>query len=188
MTFQHISKRASNHPFLMALTLGILLNLMGCSSPPQGIKPVAPFDANRYLGTWYEIARLDHSFERGMTHVTALYRPNPDGSLEVINRGYLPESKTWKEAEGHALFTDSSHVGALKVSFFGPFYGGYFVAALDPDYQWSLVVGPNRDYFWILARTPNLSDVLKTEFTSQAQSLGIDVSRLIWVDQSPPAP
>jgi len=178
---------------LFSLLCGVALmttfGLSGCSfKPPAGIAPVTPFAADRYLGTWYEIARLDHSFERGMTHVTAQYQANTDGSIQVTNRGYLPDMKAWKDAIGRAVFTGSRDEGALKVSFFGPFYGGYFVAALDPNYAWSLVVGPNRDYFWILARTPTLDDALKSTLLAQAQALGIDTAQLIWVNQSQPLP
>jgi apolipoprotein D and lipocalin family protein len=163
--------------------------LGGCAiKPPEGIEPVRPFAVQSYLGTWYEIARLDHSFERGMTHVTAEYRLNQDDSLKVINRGYNTEKQAWNEANGHALFTGPTDQGALKVSFFGPFYGGYFVADLDKDYRWSLVVGPNRDYFWILSREPRLSEELKAELVAKAQALGIDTTQLIWVKQTQPVP
>lgn len=171
---------------LFALSLFVL---GGCTTtPPQGIQPVSPFSLDRYLGTWFEQARLDHSFERGMTHVTAEYRLQNDGSVQVLNRGYLAEKKEWKEAEGHALFTGASDVAALKVSFFGPFYGGYFVAALDKDYRWALVVGPSREYFWILTRERTIPETLKAELVEKAEALGINTTELIWVDQTQPKP
>ena len=121
------------------------LCLAGCVGMPSGVQPVSGFQAERYLGTWYEIARLDHSFERGMSRVTAEYRKRDDGGLEVINRGYLADSKTWKEARGKAYFVDSPDLGYLKVSFFGPFYGSYVVFELDQqDYRYALVSGPDR--------------------------------------------
>ncbi|HES76236.1 MAG TPA: hypothetical protein ENO09_04410 [bacterium] len=177
------------HAYRVAPALILALTLGGCAiKPPEGIEPVRPFAVQPYLGTWYEIARLDHSFERGMTHVSAEYRLNDDGSLKVINRGYNPEKQAWNEAKGHALFTGAVDQGALKVSFFGPFYGGYFVTDLDKDYRWSLVVGPNRDYFWILARESHIADALKAELIAKAQAIGIDTTKLIWVNQTQPAP
>ncbi|MGD9889419.1 MAG: lipocalin family protein [Halothiobacillaceae bacterium] len=171
---------------LFALSLFVL---GGCTAtPPQDIQPVSPFSLDRYLGLWFEQARLDHSFERGMSHVTAEYRLQNDGSVQVLNRGYLADKKTWKEAEGRAVFIGASDVAALKVSFFGPFYGGYFVAALDKDYRWALVVGPNRDYFWILTRERILPDETRVELVAKAEALGIDTSKLIWVDQTQPKP
>lgn len=168
----------------LAATL-FLLCLAGCStSPPTGIRPVTPFDVNRYTGTWFEIARLDHVFERGLTDVNATYRAQPDGSLTVINRGFDPDNGTWKQAIGKALFTGDNHTGSLKVSFFGPFYGGYHVVGLDQNYRWALVVGPDRDNFWILARDRRLPDDLKSELLQKARSLGIETGKLIWVSQN----
>ncbi|OYZ07465.1 MAG: hypothetical protein B7Y32_02835, partial [Methylophilales bacterium 16-45-7] len=109
--------------------LGAMLVLLSsCMGVPDNVKVVQSVDANQYLGSWYEIARLDHSFERGLEQVTASYSKNADGSIKVINRGYHPEKKEWKEAEGKAYFVDApnadgTYVGKLKVSFFGPFYG-----------------------------------------------------------------
>ena len=129
------------------LAMWLALNLAACStSPPEGLHPVGSFDIHRYLGQWYEIARLDHSFERGMSDVQATYALMDDGSVKVINRGYDTQRQAWKEAVGRALFIGDSSTGSLKVSFFGPFYGGYHVIALDQEnYRWSLVAGPDRD-------------------------------------------
>src|SRR5690554_7009160 len=113
-------------PRLIALT-ALALTLSACTGLPSGIEPVTGFDQDRYLGTWYEIARLDHSFERGLSRVTAEYTLNDDGSIRVINRGYNTEKGAWKEAEGRAKFVGDSEVGHLKVSFFGPFYASYVV-------------------------------------------------------------
>lgn len=114
----------------------IILLLSSCMGVPQGIKTIDSFDANQYLGTWYEIARLDHSFERNLDKVTATYSLRDDGGIKVINRGYNSKSKEWKEAEGKAYFVDpanadGTHTGKLKVSFFGPFYGAYNIIELD---------------------------------------------------------
>ena len=168
------------------LLAALLLFCVGaCSTtPPAGLAAVEPFDLARYVGKWYEIARLDHSFERGMSDVSAVYTPRADGSVEVLNRGYDGARQDWRQATGHALFTGSSERGSLKVSFFGPFYGGYHVVALDPDYRWSLVVGPDRSYFWILARERVLSPELRAQLIEKARALGIAVDQLIWVDQT----
>ena len=164
-----------------------LLLLAACTSVPEGITPVSHFQLDRYLGKWYEIARLDHSFERGLSDVSAQYRRLPDGKVEVINRGYRAEKGDWKEAIGKAVFIGDPTLGSLKVSFFGPFYGGYHVAALDErDYRWSLVVGPSRDYLWILARERRLPADVREQLLKKASQLGFDISRLIWVGQDRP--
>lgn len=158
------------------------LVLAGCAtSPPEGITSVTPFDAARYTGTWYEIARLDHRFERGLSDVSARYRQQPDGSLEVINRGFDPEKNDWREAVGRALFIGDTNRASLKVSFFGPFYGGYHVVRLDPDYRWAMVVGPSRDYLWILARDTQLAPEVRDQLVRDAQALGLPTDKLIWV-------
>lgn len=171
----------------LALLLVLLLGLAGCATaPPAGLTPVTPFDVNRYVGKWYEIARMDHSFERGLSDVSARYTVQPDGSVQVINRGFDVSRQAWKEAVGKALFTGDANRGALKVSFFGPFYGGYNVVALDPDYRWSLVVGPDLGYVWILARDKQLTPEVREQVLAQARKAGIDVDRLIWVAQTRP--
>lgn len=167
-------------------SLWVALSLFaGCSTqPPQGITAVTPFDVGRYQGQWFEIARLDHSFERGLTDVNATYRGQPDGSIEVINRGFNPKSAEWEQATGRALFTHGRDRGSLKVSFFGPFYGGYHVVALDEkDYRWSLVMGPSRNYFWILARDRQLPDDLRKQLLERTRALGIPTDQLIWLSQ-----
>ena len=168
------------------LALMMIATLAACSTaPPEGLTSVTPFDVKRYLGKWYEIARLDHSFERGLSDVSATYSLKSDGSLEVINRGFNTKKDEWKSATGRALFTGSQNQGSLKVSFFGPFYGGYHVLALDQtDYQWALVAGPDRDYLWILARTKTLSPAIREQLVSTAKKMGFATDKLIWVDQS----
>ncbi len=150
------------------------------------MQPVTGFDVNRYLGKWYEIARLDHSFERGLSKVTADYSLRKDGGLRVINRGYSVANITWKEAEGKAYFVGSHDKGYLKVSFFGPFYGSYAVFELDKDnYQYAFVSGPDTAYLWLLSRTPTVSQALLDRFTQKAKTLGFNTKKLILVDQSP---
>jgi apolipoprotein D and lipocalin family protein len=128
---------------------------------------------------------LDHSFERGMSSVTATYSMRDDGGVKVLNKGFKEDSQEWGEAEGKAYFVDSSDVGHLKVSFFGPFYGSYIIFELDTlDYQYAFVSGMNTDYLWLLARTPAVSDELIEHFVKSASALGFDTEQLIFVDQS----
>ena len=166
-----------------ALALTALLGIAACSTaPPAGMTSVSPFEIARYAGEWYEIARLDHSFERGLSDVSATYAQQPDGSVEVINRGY--DGTKWRQAVGRALFTGDPSRASLKVSFFGPFYGGYHVVALDQGYRWAIVVGPDRDYLWILARDKELPAGLRGQLINQARAQGFDTDRLIWVSQT----
>lgn len=172
---------------LMTLsTITLAMMLTGCSTaPPAGLSSVTPFEVNRYLGKWYEIARLDHSFERGLTDVSATYAMQSDGSLEVINRGFNTKKNEWKSATGRALFTGSPQQGSLKVSFFGPFYGGYHVLALDQaGYQWALVSGPDREYLWILARTKVLAPAIRDQLVAEAKKMGFATDKLIWVEHT----
>jgi apolipoprotein D and lipocalin family protein len=167
------------------LSLLFVIFLSGCVGVPENVKPVQNFELRKYLGKWYEIARLDHSFERGLSHVTADYSMRNDGGVRVINRGYSSKNKTWKQAEGKAYFVDGSDIGYLKVSFFGPFYGSYVVFGLDQNnYQYSLVSGPKKSYLWILARKPILDDDIKTTLVKKAASAGFDTSKLIFVDHT----
>ncbi len=170
------------HSPLLA-TLGAGLLLAGCTGIPKGTEPVTGFELDRYLGEWYEIARLDHSFERGLDCVTADYRLRSDGGVRVLNRGVKLDEGEVSEAEGRAYFIGEESVGRLKVSFFGPFYGGYNVLALDDDYQWSLVAGPDRSYLWILARTPTLPEATYRELVERAERMAFPVEELIEVDQ-----
>lgn len=159
-----------------------ILLLAGCVSVPEDIKPVDHFNLNRYLGKWYEIARLDHSFERGMTSVSAEYSLRSDGGVRVINRGYSQKEKKWKEIEGKAYFVERQDVGFLKVSFFGPFYGSYVVFDLDREnYSYALVCGPDKSYLWLLARSPKMDNNLKKRLIDKATSLGFNTTELIHV-------
>jgi apolipoprotein D and lipocalin family protein len=170
---------------LAALSLGAALSLAGCATaPPAGVSVVSPFDLQRYLGTWFEVARLDHRFERGLSRVTASYSLNADGSVKVLNRGYNAEKGAWSEAAGRALFTGDANTASLKVSFFGPFYGGYHVIALDPAYRWAMVIGPDPSYLWILAREPRIADSVRASLLAKASAVGVNTTGLIWVDHS----
>jgi apolipoprotein D and lipocalin family protein len=155
--------------------------LTGCTGIPEGIEPVENFELEPYLGTWYEIARLDHSFERGMSNVTANYSLRDDGGVKVLNRGYRSEKSDWDEAEGKAYFIGDSSIGRLKVSFFGPFYGAYNIFELGENYEYSMVAGPDRSYLWILAREPRLPQAMLDELLDKANAAGYDTSALIFV-------
>lgn len=157
--------------------------ISGCLGIPEGVVPVKNFQVNKYLGKWYEIARLDHSFERGLIKVSAEYSLRDDGGIRVINRGFSTEKNEWKEAEGKAYFVENENEGYLKVSFFGPFYGSYVVFELEKDYQYAFVSGNSTDYLWLLARTPSVSKEIIDHFKQKAKGLGFDVNKLIFVEQ-----
>ena len=168
--------------WLTAIVIVCTLLGAGCTGMPQNVTPVSDFDVDRYLGEWYEIARLDHSFERGLEKITAQYSLKPDGGLRVVNRGFDTASGQWREAEGKAWFIDDPQTGRLKVSFFGPFYGAYNIIQLDhKDYQYALVCGPDTSYLWILARAPDLDRAIVEQLVSYAADLGFDTSQLIYV-------
>jgi apolipoprotein D and lipocalin family protein len=163
----------------------LVLLLAGCTGLPDNVRPVNNFKAEKYLGKWYEIARLDHSFERGLTRITAEYSLRDDGGLKVINRGYSASDNKWQEAEGKAYFVGEPNQAHLKVSFFEPIYGSYIVFELDHDnYQYALVSGPDKSYLWLLAREPKIKDEIKKTLIAKAASLGFDTSQLIFVDQN----
>ena len=155
--------------------------LVSCTGLPDNVEPVSQFDTKQYLGTWYEIARLDHSFERNLERVTATYGLNEDGSISVLNKGFNTEKDEWRQAEGVAKPMGSSDIAHLKVSFFGPFYGTYAVFELADDYSHAFVSGYNTDYLWLLAREPDVSTEVRQRFINESQALGFDTSKLIWV-------
>jgi len=157
---------------------------IACTGIAKDISPVDGLQSEKYLGKWYEIARLDHSFERGMINVSAEYSLREDGGIKVLNSGYSSENKEWKSAEGKAYFVDKKTKGHLKVSFFGPFYGSYVIFKLDKiNYQYAYVTSYSRDYLWLLARTAKVSDAVKQDFINTAKMNGFDTDQLIFVDQ-----
>ena len=168
-----------------AILLGvIMLSIFGCTSIPEGLQLVKGFAVQRYLGKWYEIARLDHSFERGLTNVSAEYALRPDGRVSVLNRGFNPDKQKWSQARGRAKFLGDAGTGSLKVSFFGPFYGGYHILALDKEnYQWAVVCGPAKSYLWILARETNLDPKLLKSLIQKAKGWGFETDKLNFVKQ-----
>jgi apolipoprotein D and lipocalin family protein len=168
----------------MKLTAVLLLSifLTGCLGMPDKVEPVKEFELNRYLGKWYEIARLDHSFERGLEKVTAEYSLREDGGVNVVNRGYSSKKGEWKEAEGKAYFVDDKTEGYLKVSFFGPFYSSYVIFDLDREnYEYSFISGKDKDYLWLLARTPTVPPEVIERFKAKSAELGFETKDLILV-------
>jgi apolipoprotein D and lipocalin family protein len=166
---------------LKRLGMLCIVLLVSCTGLPDNVEPVSQFDTEQYLGTWYEIARLDHSFERNLERVTATYGLNEDGSISVLNKGFNTEKDEWRQAEGVAKPMGSSDIAHLKVSFFGPFYGTYAVFELADDYSYAFVSGYNTDYLWLLAREPDVSAEVRQRFINESQALGFDTSKLIWV-------
>ncbi|MGB1907944.1 MAG: lipocalin family protein [Spongiibacter sp.] len=163
----------------------VSLLLAGCLGMPEGVTPVKGFDIHRYMGKWYEIARLDHSFERGLEQVTAEYTLGSGGRVEVVNRGYSAAEQQWQSAEGKAFLVDKADEGYLKVSFFGPFYGSYVVFELEREnYDYAFVSGPNTNYLWLLSRTPSVPPEVIERFRMSAGELGFDTRGLIFVEHS----
>lgn len=150
---------------------------------PEGVTPIAEFDIDRYLGHWYEVARIDQRFERGLESCTAHYQRLEDGSVQVTNRGRNPETGEWDEATAIAKFTGDPSVGALKVAFFRPFYGGYNVVYVDEQYEHAVVVGDSTNYFWILARWPHISDAKYQELLKIAAENGVDPEQVVRIPQ-----
>lgn len=170
-----------------ALAVFVLPALVSACSveAPEGIAPVEGFEPARYLGRWYEIARLDHGFEEGLSRVTADYAEREDGGLRVINRGWSAQEGEWQEAEGRAYFVEDRETGFLRVSFFGPFFGAYVIFSLDPGYRWSMVTGDDRSYLWLLARSPEPGQDVIDAFLREAEARGFATEELIFVEHGP---
>ncbi|MDP8304961.1 MAG: lipocalin family protein [Candidatus Chlorobium antarcticum] len=167
------------------MTFLMLLLPAGCTGIPEGLTVVEDFSLDRYLGTWYEIARIENSFEKNFEEVSATYSLKENGTVRVLNSGFDTEKNRWKRVEGKAKFVGESDRGALKVSFFGPFYAGYNILALDRDnYSWAIVSGHKRSLFWILAKTPEIEPSLLAELTAKAGTMGFETDTLHYVRQS----
>ncbi|MDD2550426.1 MAG: lipocalin family protein [Bacteroidales bacterium] len=162
----------------------MIFSFSACSSIPKGVKAVSPFNKEKYLGKWYEIARFDFKFERGLNNTTAEYSIRDDGKIKVLNKGYNYEKKEWSQAIGKAKFATDDSVAMLKVSFFGPFYSGYNVIAIDKDYQYALVSGGNFDYLWVLSREKTIPDDIKQEYLKIADDYGFNTSNLLWIEHN----
>jgi apolipoprotein D and lipocalin family protein len=160
----------------------ILLQLVGCTGVPEGVRPVEGFELERYLGTWYEIARLDHFYERGLSKVTAEYSLRDDGLVKVVNRGYSAEKGEWQEITGRAKLVDDERRGHLKVSFFGPFYASYVIFELDDEYRHALVTSRTKGSLWLLSRSKEIDEETLSRLIERARSLGFETEGLIMVD------
>jgi apolipoprotein D and lipocalin family protein len=168
--------------------------LAGCIDVPDGIEPVEGFEVDSYLGEWYEIARLDHSFEENLQAVTARYSRRDDGGLEVVNRGFNVVTGEWEEANGKVFFVREADIGYLRVSFFGPFYGAYVIFELgnlpqtgsDYDYDYAFVTGNSRGYLWLLARSPEIGARVREQFIERSKALGFNTERVIFVCHEAP--
>lgn len=165
------------------LGVGAFVLFNSCSvKVPDNITVVKNFDVEKYTGHWYEIARFDFKHEKDMKNVTAHYTLNEDGSVQVVNKGYNYVKNKWTEANGKAKFVGDEDKAALKVSFFGPFYGGYNVVAMEPNYENVLVFGQNTDYIWILSRNKTIPENVKIKFLAKAKEAGYDLNRLVWTE------
>jgi len=174
--------------YIIPLSIGVVVvaaifSLTSCVSIPKGAQAVKPFDKQKYLGQWYEIARLDFKFEKGLDHVTANYSLVDGGKIKVDNTGYKVKKQKWVESIGKAKFVGSETEGRLKVSFFGPFYAGYNVIAIDAGYRYALVAGNNLSYLWLLSREKIMPEDIKSSYLLKAQSLGYDIKKLVWTKQ-----
>lgn len=169
--------------WIAPLLVGGILLLNSCASIPKNANAVENFDVSRYLGTWHEIARFDFLFEKNLDNTSAHYSLNGEGNVIVLNSGYNYKKEEWEKAVGIAKFRGEKNIAALKVSFFGPFYAGYNVVALDANYQYALIAGRNLDYLWILSRTKEIPDDVKTNYLKIAKKIGYDTSKFIWVKQ-----
>lgn len=161
-----------------------ILTLNSCNSIPNGATAVKNFDKSKYLGKWYEIARLDFKYEKNLNNTTANYSLNTDNTIKVVNRGFNYKTHRWKEAIGKAKSAGKADEAKLKVSFFGPFYSGYNVIAIDPEYRYALVVGKSLKYMWILSRTTVIPETIKKEYLQKAKAIGYNTDALIWVEHN----
>lgn len=177
----------NKNKLLLGVALGtaaILLKSAFKVTIPKGAKAVKPFDGDKYMGKWFEIARLDFKYEKGLSNVTATYTPGEEGMIQVDNRGYHRKKKKWKQSIGKARFVRDPQEARLKVSFFGPFYAGYNVIAIDEDYRFALVAGNDLNYLWILSRERAIPDNIKSRYLAKAEALGYDTDDLVWTDHS----
>ncbi|WP_026812117.1 lipocalin family protein [Arenibacter certesii] len=162
----------------------MMMGLFSCATIPKGAVAVKPFDKEKYLGQWYEIARLDFKFERNLNNTTATYSLNDDGTIKVDNQGYNTKKEEWTQAIGKAKFIGEDTIAKLKVSFFGPFFSGYNVIALDEEYKYAMVAGKNLKYLWILSRETQLPKNIKNNYLKIAEDIGYNTSDLLWVEHN----
>ena len=167
-------------PVLLGAGIAFVLYSCGSTIPKKAVA-VTNFDKAKYLGKWFEIARLDYKWERNLDNVTAEYSLNDNGTIRVDNKGYDVKKDRWEQSIGKARFVKKDNVGMLKVSFFGPFYSGYNIIAVDSDYKYALVAGESLKYMWILSRETTMPESIKADFLIKAQEIGYNISDLVWV-------
>lgn len=156
--------------------------ISACSSKNPPLATVEKVELNKYLGTWYEIARYEHYFEKDCKNVTANYSMFDEQTIKVVNKCTNINTNEKKEATARAYAVDDTN-SKLKVSFFRPFYGDYWVLVLDKNYEYVVVGTPSREYLWILARTSKIDEKLKNELLEKIKTLGFDTQKLIWTIQ-----
>ena len=178
---KHMYKKIRPHIVLFTVAI-LLFSLYSCQSIPKRASVISNFNATRYMGSWYEIARIDFKFEKNLNNTTAHYSLKDNGDIKVINSGFNYVKNEWKKSEGNAKFRGDKDKGALKVSFFGPFYSGYNIYALDNDYKYALIGGKNYDYLWILSREKTIPNIIKEKYLKIAKEIGYDVNDLLWVE------
>jgi apolipoprotein D and lipocalin family protein len=175
--------------WLMALSLSLVAapkaSAMGRPRPElPALETVRPFDLNRYLGKWYEIARIPQSFQKNCEKTTAEYSLRDDGSVRVLNRCFNVVSGEWKQAEGRATVPNRADPSKLKVSFFWPFSGNYWVIELGADYDYAVVGDPSREYLWVLSRQSSMDEVQLEEILARCEAKGFDTSRMVRTDHN----
>ena len=164
------------------LLIGVIMTgFYSCATIPKGAVAVKPFNKERYLGKWYEIARIDFKYERDLKNTTAEYSLNVNGTIKVDNRGYNTKRGEWEQAIGKAKFVGEENIAMLKVSFFGPFYSGYNVIAIDDEYRYALITGKSLKYLWILSRETNIPSEVKDKYLKIAEEIGYNTTDLLWV-------
>jgi len=169
---------------LVTLLFSMGYLMFGKLGIPEGMSAVKPFDIKRFEGTWYEVARLDHGFEKNMTHVSYTYTAKESGGFQVDNKAFDTKSGQWQTSEGKGDLIADPNEGRLKISYFGPFYGSFNIIALDQDrYEWAMATGPNARYFWILSRQKTLDNHVMQDLVRKAVGMGFKLERMIQVDQ-----
>ena len=166
------------------IVLASIAALFGCKTNAN-LPTVKQLDVNKYAGLWYEVARLPNSFEKGMDCTTATYTVKADGKIEVLNKGRKTDKNNeMSDITGTAWVPDAAYPAQLKVRFFWPFAGDYYVIELDENYRYALVGAPNRKYLWVLARTKTLDEKTYSALLNRAKELGFDVEKIIRVNQN----
>jgi apolipoprotein D and lipocalin family protein len=171
-------------PMRPALLAGLFFSLAGCGAGHAPLATVEHVDLDRYLGTWHEIARYPAPFQEGCVATSATYSRREDGGIRVVNRCRVGSMDgELREAEGRAKLVDTDTNARLKVTFFWPFYGDYWILGLGHDYEWALIGEPSRRYLWILSRTREMEPEVLERIIRRLPELGYDAGRLLMTPQ-----